>query len=75
MATWKLGQPDKWHSHPPSAVYFLTDCEGRIFSSDEKFVDTSFKAGQAVVEAEIFSHAFENRGRCECRMLIVEHEV
>ena len=74
VATWKPGQRDQWHSHPASAVYFLTDCEARVYSPDGKYTDGSPRAGGAVVQAAIPSHSFENRGSTECKMLIVEQE-
>ena len=74
LATWSLGQRDQWHSHPPTGVYFLTDCEPRVHTPDGKFVDTSRKAGSAVVQAPIPSHSFENRSSAECRVIIVERE-
>jgi hypothetical protein len=74
LATWRPGQRDQWHSHPPTGVYFLTDCETRIHTPDGKFVDSSRKAGFAVVQATIPSHSFEKRSNAECRVIIVERE-
>src|SRR5665647_122130 len=74
LATWQPGQRDAWHSHPVTGVYFLTDCEARIYSPDGKFVDVSPKAGRAVVQAAIPSHSFENRSSAECRFIIFEQE-
>ena len=74
LATWKPGQRDAWHSHPVTGVYYLTDCEARIYSPDGKFVDFSHKAGFAVVQAAIPSHSFENRSSADCRMTIFEQE-
>ena len=74
LATWKPGQRDNWHSHPATAVYFLTDCEARVFNPDGKFTDVRPRAGGAVVQAPIPSHSFENRGSGECKMIIVEQE-
>jgi hypothetical protein len=45
LAIWPPGKRDNWHSHPANGVYFLTDCEARIFTPDGKFHDGSLKAG------------------------------
>jgi len=74
LATWKPGQRDNRHSHPATAVYFLTDCEARTYTPDGKFTDLSPRAGGAAVQAPIPSHSFENRGSSECKMIIVEQE-
>jgi hypothetical protein len=74
LATWKPGHRDAWHSHPATAVYFLTDCEARVYSPDGKFVDANPKAGRAVLQAAIQSHSFENRSSAECRSIIFEQE-
>lgn len=74
LATWKPGQRDEWHSHPPgAAVYVLTDCETlRLYSSDGQYVDGSLKAGTAEIHPVVHSHSFENRSDTECRMVFVE---
>jgi hypothetical protein len=74
MATWPPGKRDNWHSHPPTGVYRLTDCDSRTYTPDGKFTDSSRKAGSAIVQAAIPSHSFENRGTTECRTIIVERE-
>lgn len=74
LATWRPGQRDQWHSHPPTGVYWLTDCEARLHTPDGKFVEAKQKAGYAVVQAAIPSHSFENRSNAECRTIIVEQE-
>jgi beta-alanine degradation protein BauB len=74
LATWKPGQRDAWHSHPATAVYFLTDCVARVYSPDDKFVDVTPKVGNAVLQAPIASHSFENRSNAECRSIIFEQE-
>jgi hypothetical protein len=49
LATRRPGQRDQWHSHPALGVYFLTDCEPRVYTPDGQFVDTSRKGGVAGV--------------------------
>jgi len=73
LATWKPGQRDAWHSHPPAAVYCLTGCEaGRLYSPDGQFIEGPIKVGQAEIHPKVQSHSFENRSNAECRMLFVE---
>ena len=74
LATWRPGQRDQWHSHPPTGVYFLTDCEPRVHTPDGKFVDTGHKAGSAAVQTAIPSHSFESRLNAEYRCIIVKRE-
>jgi hypothetical protein len=74
LATWQPGQRDNWHSHPPTGVYWLTDCEARVHTPDGNFRDRSNKAGAALVQDAIPSHSFENRGSAECKTIIVERE-
>jgi hypothetical protein len=73
LATWKPGQRDEWHSHPPAAVYCLTDCEAvRVHSPDGQFIEGPIKAGQAEIHPKVHSHSFENRSNAECMILFVE---
>jgi hypothetical protein len=74
LATWPPGKRDNWHSHPPTGVYRLTDCEARVYMPDGQSRDASAKAGTAVVQTAIPSHSFENRSNAECRSIIVEQE-
>jgi len=74
VATWKPGQRDQWHSHPATGVYYLTDCQARVYSPDGTFREVNEKAGFAVTQLPIPSHSFENRSSSECRIVIVEQE-
>jgi hypothetical protein len=72
LATWKPGQRDEWHSHPPgTAVYVLTDCEAlRLYSPDGQSLDGNLKAGE--IHPTVRPHSFENRSSTECKMIFVE---
>ena len=76
LASWKAGQRNAWHSHPPgTSVYALTDCEAfRLYSPDGQSLDASVKAGHAEVHTTVHSHSFENRSKAECKILFVENE-
>lgn len=72
--TWKPGQRDAWHSHPgPLTAYRLTDCDAmRAHTPDGKFQDGGSKAGTVSYNPVIVSHSLENRGKTDCKILIVE---
>ena len=76
LATWKPGHRDNWHSHAgPLASYALTDCESqRAHTPDGKFEDRSRKAGTVRYNPVIASHSLENRGKTECKVVIVERK-
>ena len=75
VATWKPGQQDEWHSHPVMAVYWLTDCDARVYTPDGKSVDSKRTMGQAGVQEPIESHSFQNlSSSAECKALMVEKE-
>jgi hypothetical protein len=70
--TWQPGQKDALHSHPASAVYYLTDCSVRLHAPDGSYRDYWPKAGNALVQAPIPAHVFQNVGTSECRMVMFE---
>ena len=74
--TWKPGQRDAWHSHPgPLTAYSLTDCEAmRAHTPDGKFTDRGRKAGTVTYNPVIASHSLENRGKTDCKIIIVERK-
>lgn len=70
--TWQPGQKDVLHSHPASAVYYLTDCSIRVHQPDGSYRDFQPPAGYAVVQAPIAAHMLENIGATECRIVMFE---
>lgn len=70
--TWKPGQRDVLHGHPPAAVYYLTDCHMRIQLPDGSTRESWPKAGAANVNPAIAGHVLENIGSQECRMVMFE---
>jgi predicted metal-dependent enzyme (double-stranded beta helix superfamily) len=70
--TWKPGQKDALHSHPASAVYYLTDCSLRIYAHDGTFRDAKPIAGMAIVQKPIPGHILENTGASDCRLVMFE---
>ena len=69
--TWKPGQRDQLHSHPASAVYYLTDCSLRIHMPDGTFRDGK-PHGQAIVQPPIPGHILENTGTSDCKLIMFE---
>lgn len=70
--TWKPGQKDVAHSHPASAVYYLTDCSLRIYAKDGSDRDAQPRAGAAIVQQPIPAHVLENIGTADCRLVMFE---
>lgn len=69
--TWKQGQRDVQHSHPASAVYYVTDCKLRGYSPNG-VGEFSPKAGMAIVQKPIAAHSMENIGDADCRLIMFE---
>ena len=75
LATWQPGQKDEQHSHSASVAYRLTDCSARVYGADGKMLtEGSGKAGSVLLQSTIKSHALENSGTTECRILLVERK-
>jgi len=73
LATWQPGQRDAWHSHPPTSIFYITDCHARVFLSDGSQTELHRKAkvGRARDEP-VQSHSFQNIGDTVCEMLFTE---
>lgn len=70
--TWKPGQRDMLHSHPASAVYYLSDCSVRIHAQDGTSRDVNPNAGAAYVQQPIPGHVLENIGTADCKLIMFE---
>ena len=72
-ATWKPGQRDMMHSHPAIGIYILSDCEKMLVHyADGTSEDWSAKSGTAGANVPVTSHALENIGDTECRIIYFE---
>ena len=72
-ATWKPGQRDVMHSHPAIGIYILSDCEKMLVHyADGTSKDWSAKSGTAGTNAPVTSHAIENIGDKECKLIFFE---
>ena len=75
LATWKPGHRDALHAHPANATYALTGCDVRLYGPDTTvLVDGHRDQGSAVLQAPVAAHAFENVGKSDCQILIVERK-
>ena len=73
LATWKPGARDKWHGHPPSSVFYVTDCQVRLFFPDGSQKDLSRTRGIGRARNKpVKSHSLQNIGDQDCQMLFTE---
>ncbi|HSM39238.1 MAG TPA: hypothetical protein VK862_00690 [Afifellaceae bacterium] len=73
LATWQPGQRDAWHSHPPTSVFYITDCHARVFFADGGQVELKRKAKTGRARDEpVISHSFQNIGESVCQMQFTE---
>lgn len=70
--TWKPGQRDQVHSHPAMLSYWLTDCSLRWHMPDGAVRDITVSAGQSGSQGPVASHAVENMGKSECKIVMFE---
>lgn len=71
-ATWKPGERDDWHQHPPLVAYFLTDVDGKLHYPDGSSKAVKGSAGEVKLLGDSETHSFEHVGAEECRMILVE---
>jgi len=73
LATWEPGERDEWHGHPPSSVFYVTDCLIRAFFPDGSQRDITRKkdTGRAR-DRSVLSHSIQNIGTKECKIVMVE---
>jgi len=72
----KKGVHDKLHSHPPSIVYYLTECTSVVYGPDGKPTGSPsvVKAGTARAVPINPGHSVENVGPEDCHALFVERK-
>lgn len=74
--TWQPGQKDEWHSHPPTSVFYVTDCHARVFLSDGSQLELTRKANTGRARDEpVVSHIFQNIGDDVCQMVFTEFKI
>jgi len=75
LATWKPGQRDAVHSHPANATYALTACDFQLYGRDGSPLFNGHRnQGTAGLQSPIAAHSFENVGKSDCQILIVEQK-
>jgi quercetin dioxygenase-like cupin family protein len=67
----KPGEKLEMHSHPANIVYSLTGGKAKYTSPDGKTTEREVKSGQAIW-SEAVTHATENIGTTETRVLVIE---
>lgn len=70
--TWKPGQRDEFHSHTASGIYYLTGCSLRWLYANGITRDLHNPQGAAFVVQPIPSHAIENIGNSDCKLIMFE---
>ena len=76
LGTWQPGQKDEWHSHPPTSVFYVTDCHARVFLSDGSQLELTRKANTGRARDEpVVSHIFQNIGDDVCQMVFTEFKI
>jgi beta-alanine degradation protein BauB len=67
----KPGEKIEMHSHPAYILYVLTSGKSKFTSADGKSEERELKAGQAIW-SDAVTHASENVGTTEARVLVIE---
>jgi hypothetical protein len=76
LATWQPGQKDAWHSHPPTSIFYVTDCQVRVFLSDGSQAEVIRKAKRGRArDTSVKSHAFQNISDSVCQILFTELKI
>ena len=76
MGTWQPGDRDKWHSHPPSSVFFVTNCHIRAFRADGSTDAHEHQSGIGRARNRpVKSHSIQNIGTSECRIVMTEFKL
>ena len=71
--TYKPGQHDQFHSHKTFGIYFLTGCDLRRIMPDGTTTDfRGIPMGWAQIDSPVQSHAYENIGGSNCKLLHFE---
>ncbi len=76
LGTWQPGDRDEWHGHPPSSVFFVTDCHIRVSEADGRIHEHAIKSGIGRARNKpVKSHSIQNIGTTECRILMTEFKL
>ncbi len=76
LGTWQPGEGDNWHGHPPSSVFYVTDCLVRVFFSDGSVKDIARQRGKGRArKKQVKSHRVENIGNKVCQILMTEIKI
>ncbi|MDH5355147.1 MAG: cupin domain-containing protein [Gammaproteobacteria bacterium] len=76
LGTWQPGERDDWHGHPPSSVFYVTDCHVRLFFPDGSVRDLTRQQGKGRARKKpVKSHRLENIGDKVCQILMTEVKI
>jgi hypothetical protein len=73
-ATWLPGQKDNMHSHFPTAIYWITDCQLTAEIPGGKRIEGTQKAGTSRIQPAVAAHFATNMGTTTCKALLVERK-
>jgi hypothetical protein len=73
-ATWQPGQKDNMHSHFPTAIYWITDCQLTAEIPGGKRIEGTQKAGTSRIQPAVSAHFATNMGTNTCKALLVERK-
>ena len=73
-ATWQPGQKDNMHSHFPTAIYWITDCQLTAEVPGGKRIEGKQQAGSSRVQPAVAAHFATNVGTTTCKALLVERK-
>lgn len=63
------GDVTKWHQHPVPTIGFILSGEVTVYYADDQM--RTFKAGDAVIEAQFTPHQGQNSGTSPVKILVV----
>ena len=73
-ATWQPGQKDAMHSHFPTVIYWITDCQLTAEIPVGKRIEGTQKAGTSRIQPAVSAHVATNMGTNTCKALLVERK-
>src|ERR1700692_3601600 len=73
-ATWQPGQKDNMHSHFPTVIYWITDCQLTAEIPGGKRIEGTQKAGSSRIQPAVVAHFATNMGATPCKALLVERK-
>jgi hypothetical protein len=73
-ATWQPGQKDSLHSHFPTVIYWITDCQLTAEIPGGNRIEGKQTAGSSRIQPAVVAHFAINEGSSVCKALLVERK-